>query len=414
MALRRVAALATAGLTVLAAAIFTQPSTAGAAASSGWMPTAGVKFNVPRSTPAREYNLEGQVIGAINHARAGSTIEMVMFSFDRIPVAQALIKAHRQRHVHVQVIVNDHEFPHAQQMLKKALGTNRQQPSFWFQCKSSCRGQGDVQHSKFILFSHTGAARDVVMLGSLNMKVNGAVNQFNDLLTIDGNTKLYTALDQVYQQMKLDRLADPAYLVEKIDSIYTLYVLPFPRPPYSTAATKYTAARDPIIKILDPVKCTGANTPSGRTVIRVNMHAWADARGVMLAKRFEQLYKQGCDVQVAIGFAGHEVRRIFGQHTSRGVMPHRSTGYDTNDDGIIDLYSHEKMLLIDGHYGTATHQKIVVTGSSNYQNGGQYGDEIILEAKRAGLYDSYAKNWNWVWANHTHGFSNATLGSNDG
>lgn len=414
MALRRVAALVTAGLVILAAALIVQPSIAGATASAGWTPTPGAKFNVPRSTYAQEYALEAQVIAAINHADSGSTIEMAMFSFDRIPVAQALIKAHRQRGVHVQVIVNDHEMTHAQEMMKQAFGTNRQKPSFWFQCHASCRGQGDVQHSKFVLFSHTGAARDVVMLGSLNMKVNGAVNQFNDLLTINGNTKLYTALDQVYQQMKLDRLAHPSYLIDKIDSVYTLYVLPFPRGPQATAATEWTPARDPIIKILDPVTCTGANTPSGRTVIRVNMHAWSDARGVMLAKRFEQLYKQGCDVQIQIGFAGHQVRQILGQKTSRGVMPHRSTGYDTNGDGIIDLYSHQKVLLIDGHYGTATHQKIVVTGSAEYQNGGQYGDEIIFEAKRADLYASYAANWNWMWANHTHGFSSATLGPNQG
>lgn len=400
---RRFAALAVAIAAGLVATFVWVPSDA--SSWSSWTPQAGALFNTPRSTPANEDRLENQVIDAINHARTGSTIRMSMFSFDRVPVANALINAHRKRGVNVQVIVNGHEYPYAQHLLFKDLHQNRTAGSWYYQCRSSCRGQGDVEHSKFILFSATGAAHNVVMIGSLNMKLNGTHNQFNDLLTVRGQNGLYNDLATVFDQMKLDRLANPAYLDEKINAEYELFVLPFPRGSAATAKTRWTKARDPITQLLAPISCKGADTDTGRTIVRVNMHAWSDERGVMLAHEFEELWAKGCDVKIQVGFASKAVRQIFAQSTSRGRMPVRSTGFDTDGDGEIDLYSHQKELEINGHYGTQTNKKLVVTGSSNYQNGGQYGDELILAVSSAKTYNQYAANWKWSWLHHTHGFA---------
>ncbi|MGN6250615.1 MAG: phospholipase D-like domain-containing protein [Marmoricola sp.] len=396
------AAVATA--VVLAGAVLAPGASAADTAAPQWEPVEGGLFNIARSTPSEENRLEDQVVAAINHARRDSTIAMAMFSFDRDRVAQALIKAHRQRHVHVRVIVNGHEYPHAQRLMNRAFGHTRSKRNFFYQCKASCRGQGDVQHSKFVLFSHTGGARDVVMLGSLNMKLNGVQNQFNDLLTLNGHTRLFDALTQVFEQMKLDRLAHPSYLQEQVGAGQTLYVLPFPKPPAATRRTKWTASRDPISQILAPIHCFGARTNSGRTIVRVNMHAWDGARGAMLARRFRDLYAAGCDVKLQVGFAGGQVRQIFATPTKRGYVPIRSTGFDTDEDGEIDLYSHEKILTVNGHYGSRPGRKMVVTGSSNYQNGGQYGDEIIFRYFNSAIYRQYADNWGYMWVNHTHGF----------
>ena len=378
------------------------------AKKAGWHPAPGVKFNTPRAG-AKQFVLERQVIAAINHAKRNSTIRMVMFSFDRMPVADALIKAKKKRNVTVQVIVNGHEFPKAQKKMKKRLGTKKQarkrkNKSFFYQCKASCRGQGDVQHSKFVLFSHTGKATDVVMLGSLNMKMNGDANQYNDLLTLNRKPTLYKDLDKVFTQMKRDKLAKPAFLDEKIGKSMELYVLPFPKAPKGTKKTRYTVARDPISRILKPVVCSGARVPSKRTAIRVNMHAWDGQRGIMLAKKFRNLYAKGCDVKLLVGYAGKRVRQIFATPTKRGRVPVRSTGYDTNGDGEIDLYSHEKELMINGHYGKARGKKVIVTGSSNYQNGGQYGDELIFKVFSPGLHTKYVRHFNNLWNNHSHGF----------
>jgi phosphatidylserine/phosphatidylglycerophosphate/cardiolipin synthase-like enzyme len=382
------------------------PSSSDPAAGAGWRPTPGALFNVPRSKPANELRLENQVVAAINHARRGSTIKMSMFSFDRTRVADALIAAHHNRGVHVQVIVNNHEFPRAQHILYRRLHQNRVAPSWYYQCRAACRGQGDVQHSKFVLFSQTGDAKDVVMLGSLNMKKNGVVNQFNDLLTVNNSPVLYNDLSVDFDQMKLDRNppGNPTwYDGVPIDNEYKLWVMPFPRGGAATAKTKWTWARDPINRLLAPVHCFNAATKSGRTIVRVDMHAWDGTRGALIARRFEALWRDGCDVKIQVGFAGAGVRKIFAQNTARGRIPIRSTGFDTNKDGEIDLYSHEKILLINGRYGKIN-RKVVVTGSSNYQDGGQYGDEIIFRVYDAHIYSQYAANWQWSWANHTHGF----------
>lgn len=380
-----------------------------------WRPSAGAKFNVPRAGGERMYRLERAVIAAIDHAKPKTTIKMAMFSFDRIQVSDALIRAKRRK-VRVQVILNNHEFPRAQRDLKRALGPRTKvvrrngkrvrvhRKNFFYQCKSACRGDGDVQHSKFILFEKSGAARKVVMLGSLNMKLNGVKNQFNDLLTIRDSPKMYDKLKLIFREMGHDRVLRDSRRVYKDGKKYRLEVMPFPRTK-ATRKTKWTPKRDPIIKTLSKVSCKGARTNDGRTIIRVNMHAWDKSRGALIANRFRDLYAQGCNVMISVGFAGAKVRNIFATPTRRGRVPVRSTGFDTNGDQQIDLYSHDKILTINGHYGAKHDRKLVLTGSSNYQNGGQYGDEIFFRVFNSRIYRQYADNWGYVWRNHTHGFA---------
>ena len=385
-----------------------------------WKPVEGAKFNLPRAGGEPELRLENQVVAAIKQARPRSYIKMAMFSFDRHVVADALLAA-KKRGVFVQVILNNHEMPGAQQKLRKALGKRTvtrvrtgkdgkkhkrvvQRRQFFHQCSSACRGDGDVQHSKFILFSHTGAAKNVVMLGSLNMKLNGVENQFNDLLTINGNRRFHRVLGEVFDEMRADKILKNSYRKYKIGKRFQLEVMPFARKK-ATARTRWTPKKDPITKLLKPISCRGAKTDSGRTIVRVNMHAWDKARGDMIARQFWDLYDKGCDVKIHVGYAGKKVRDIFARPTRRGRVPFRSTGFDTDEDGEIDLYSHAKILLVNGNYDGVRNRKMVVTGSSNYQNGGQYGDELILRAYSPSLYRQYADNWGMVWRDHTHGFS---------
>ncbi|QCX28181.1 phospholipase D-like domain-containing protein [Nocardioides jishulii] len=390
------------------------------AAKKPWKPDAGAKFNTPRVGGERQLRLENQVIAAINRAKPGSTIKMAMFSFDRHQVADALIAA-KKRGVFVQVIVNNHEFPPAQRKLRKALGNRTvtrtwtdkkgkkhkkvvQRRQFHYQCKSACRGDGDVQHSKFILFTRTGGAKHVVMLGSLNMKLNGSLNQFNDLLTVNDNKRFHSVLNEVFDEMRADRVLKNSYRKYAIGKRFQLEVMPFARKK-ATRKTRWTRARDPIVKLLAPVKCTGAKTNSGRTIVRVNMHAWDGDRGAMIANKLWDLHHRGCDVKIHVGFAGKKVRDIFARPTKRGRVPFRSTGFDTDGDKEIDLYSHAKIMMVNGHYDGVRNRKMVVTGSSNFQNGGQYGDELILRIFSPALYRQYADNWGDLWRNHTHGFN---------
>jgi hypothetical protein len=106
-------------------------------------------------------------------------------------------------------------------------------------------------------------------------------------------------------------------------------------------------------------------------------------------------------VRIQYGYAGKQVRDIFAQATPRGRVPVRSNGMDTNDDGEIDLYSHMKNLIVSGNYGKHSSSRFVVTGSSNYQDTGLRGDEMIVRMFGASATRQYMAQWKWMWLNHT-------------
>ncbi|GHJ59638.1 hypothetical protein NOK12_21560 [Nocardioides sp. OK12] len=391
---------ATAGPSAAAPAVSASAETstralAAAEKKTGWKPVAGAKFNVPRSEPGTQFRLEAQVLGAIRHAKKGSMIRISLFSFDRYPVADALIQAHR-RGVDVQVLMNNHEVPGAQKKLRSVIGANRAKRSYIYQCTNGCRSSGENNHDKYFLFSHTGIAKNVVMTGSVNMKMNGAKNQFNDLWTRNNVPKVYQAFDALHEQMARDKVARPSYWVQNIGKNFQLHATPF----HGNGPDN-----DPIDTILDPVRCkgaTGGTGNQGRTRIRVNMHAWDGDRGTYLARRLRKLYALGCDVRLQYGYAGARVRKELGVRTPRGYVPVRSSGMDTNADGEIDLYSHMKLLVISGNYGNDTSKRVVVTGSSNYQDSGLRGDELLFRMfDQTKATKQYLAHFDWMWKNRT-------------
>ncbi|HET8561874.1 MAG TPA: phospholipase D-like domain-containing protein [Marmoricola sp.] len=371
------------------------PSTLPTAEASAWRPDPGAKFNVPRNK-VKQYRLENELVAAINHAHRGSYIRISVFSFDRKRVAYALVKAHR-RGVHVQVLTNDHQFTRAQGILRRALGANRFKKSFSYRCTHGCRSYAENLHSKFFLFSHTGGAYNTVMTGSLNFTLNSVRNQYNDLWTSSGRKPLHAAFVRVFNQMRQDEPAHPLWYVQHPVRGITLAVTPYPN---------FSAKNDPVMTMLDKVHCWGATGGTGgaghRTIVRVNMHSWNAERGVWLAKKVRSLLAHGCHVQLMYGMAGRAVRSVFTKKTRRGYLPVHTDGYDTNGDGVIDLYSHQKELLISGHYGKDRSHRLVLTGSSNWNNDGLTGDEELFTINRHSAYKAYTRNFKWIWRDRSH------------
>ncbi|WP_191908038.1 phospholipase D-like domain-containing protein [Nocardioides cynanchi] len=386
------------GLTVPTHADTTKSSVTAAAAKPKpkpkWKPAEGAFFNTPRAG-SKEWVLHRQIVAAIEHAKPTSFIRIALFSFDRKYVASKLIQAHA-RGVHVQVLLNDHQVTPAQRMLHKALGTNRFKKSFAYECSHGCRSHGENLHTKFYLFSHTGAAHQTVMTGSVNLTGNSAINQYNDLWVRNDTRGLTKAFRLLFKQMRRDKPAHPAFLVQNIGKDYKLEATPYPNGgPH----------HDPIIKILDNVHCLNAAPGTGNavhhTVVRVVMHAWNDPRGTYLARKIRALYAAGCDVKLMYGISGASVRAVFKNSTQRGYIPVHTTGYDTNLDGFIDLYTHQKELLISGNFGKNRGTKMVVTGSSNWNIDGLRGDEEIFEMRRARAYAQYINDFDSMWAKHS-------------
>ncbi|MGH3414751.1 MAG: phospholipase D-like domain-containing protein [Marmoricola sp.] len=396
------------------------PSTA----TRSWMPDPGAHFNIPRTRVA-QWNLEKRVVAAINHAHRGSYIKFSIYSFDRKPVARALIRAHH-RGVTVRVLLNDHRFSGAQRLLRNALTANRSHRSWSYMCTHGCRSSGDILHSKFYLFSHTGGAHYVSMVGSVNMTYNSVHNQFNDLWISNSHKSTFMWFNDLFNQEAQDQpswrqnpphraneswphpgqsegtesteaqirarlTASPAH------SSVLLQAIPWPRP---------SSRNDPIMAILRRVHCYGATGGTGgsgnRTIVRVNMHAWTQDRGAWIAKRLRYMYAHGCHVQLLYGFGGAKVRHVLAQRTSRGYVPTRSDGYDTNGDHELDKYSHQKELLISGHYGSQSGYRLSITGSSNYADHGLTGDEILFLIHRHAAYNAYVRNFNTIWDHYSH------------
>jgi phosphatidylserine/phosphatidylglycerophosphate/cardiolipin synthase-like enzyme len=400
---KRVLILIVAVLTASVLAVPTQAATSGGTATAtaskpkpkpAWHPTQGAFFNTPRAG-AKQWILHQQIVAAINHAKPGSYIRIALFSFDRKYVASKLIQAH-SRGVHVQVLLNDHQVTPAQRMLHRALGTDRFKKSFAYECTHGCRSHGENLHTKFYLFSHTGGARHTVMTGSVNLTSNSAINQYNDLWIRNNARGLTRAFRTLYAQMRLDKPAHPAFLVQKIGRDFKLEATPYPNG---------SATHDPIIKILDNVHCLHAARGTGNavhhTIVRVIMHAWNDPRGTYLARKIRQLFIAGCDVKVMYGISGASVREVFKNRTKRGYLPVHTTGYDTNNDGFIDLYTHQKELLISGNFGKDPSTDLVVTGSSNWNIDGLRGDEEIFLIRRARAYNQYINDFTRMWEKHS-------------
>ena len=375
-----------------------------AAAHKPWRPTTGGFFNDPWGTTDQKFHIERQIVGAIQHAKKGSHIRIAVYSFDRTNVAQALIDAHK-RGVRVQVLHNDHQVTKAMMMLKHALGTNRHKKSWDYTCKTGCRSNQGVLHDKIYLFGHTGSARDVVMTGSANLTRNATVHQFNDLLVKNNVPELYDQLTKLFDQLKKDKLAKPLYWHKDLGD-FRLWVLPHPHT---------TSKNDPIMKVLDGVRChgaTGGTGINGRTKIRVSMHAWNDDRGIYIARKLRHLYAAGCNVKVMWALAGSGMKKVIGMKTKRGEIRRHANGYDMDCDELheVDMYSHQKYMTISGHYGDDTSKSLVFTGSSNWSHSGVVGDELILRAKGDRLVKQWNRNFEHIWTKRSRPVGGGTGG----
>jgi phosphatidylserine/phosphatidylglycerophosphate/cardiolipin synthase-like enzyme len=359
---------------------------------AGYKPPAGAHFNVPIGGRDAQLRIEKVVTGAIRHAKKGSTIRIALFSFDRRNMAEELIKAHR-RGVNVQVLLNDHQITRAMRMMNRAFGHSLKRRSWMRQCNSGCRSRGEFLHSKMYLFEHTGKAKNVTMVGSVNLTTNALIHQWNDVYVVNNHDKTYDRFRKVFNEMKRDKPVKRPYHVYNINRRYQLQVLPFMNPNRSS---------DPMMRILNKVKCKGATGKSGingRTMIRVDMHRWANRRGGYLADKIVNLWAAGCNVKVMHGSADDTVRARITRSTKRGRVPIRSNGFDDSGDGMIDRYTHHKYLIISGHYGNNTSENRIFTGSSNWALRGLSGDELIFRVRGPRAVNQYRSNFDYIWNN---------------
>lgn len=379
-----------------------------------WKAYQGAYFNNPH-VPSQRYRIERRLLDTLRHVPKGETVRIALYSFDRIPVANAIVAA-RKRGVNIQMLLNDHWENRAMQMVRAVLGTNTHAKNFLYKCKSGCRTLVDQYrnlHSKFYLFPKAGKSEHVIALGSHNFTMNADRHQWNDIYFFEAEKTLYKQFVKLFNDMKKDYSStQPAmhfcgvpvgeYCDDSVDK-YTNWVFP----------KKSTKQSDLVLNMLDKIQCLTPDGAGGqtRTKLALSMHTMRGARGNYLAAAIRDKWAEGCDFRVSYGLIGYETKQILGAQTARGRIPLRSTGldydptddFDLNNDGdddvILTYYTHQKYFVIQGTYNGVPNTNMVLTGSSNWASLGTAQDEIFFTIQGAGNAKRYLKNFDSFWNN---------------
>ncbi len=377
-----------------------------------WTAPRGPFFNDPHRKKGF-FTIERKIIRTIRHTPKGSTIRIAVYSFDRMPVAKALIAAHR-RGVDVQMLLNDHQYTKAMRAVRREIGAKRRADSFIYRCKAGCRSaenRYNNMHTKFYLFSRAGRSKHVVAVGSANLMLNAAIHQWNDLYFTSGDHALHRQFVGLFDDMAKDHdtrqppqrfCGTPvgAACDESVDK-HAVWVYPKPSGPRN----------DLELDTLARVQCLTPNASGGRTRTRLalSMHTMRGRRGDYLAAAIRDKFAEGCKVRVSYGLIGFHTKKILGAPTKRGRIPLRSTGldynpddnYDLNKDGkddlILSYYSHQKYLTIQGTYNGVPNSHLVVTGSSNWASLSPGNDEVRMTIRGRKLTRKYVRNFDYQW-----------------
>jgi phosphatidylserine/phosphatidylglycerophosphate/cardiolipin synthase-like enzyme len=270
----------------------------------------------------------------------------------------------------------------------------------------------NINHNKFILFEELdGQLKEggrvkgkwIVAQSSANWTI-GALRRPQDLVLIS-DKNLYSAYLHYYLLM-----FDNAHKIIDLDTISTQR--PDFKPIWRDTTAGLTAyfgpmdqSKDPVLKILKSLQCNNQAT------IRIAMSGWNgkdnldpeiksdDDRGVRIAKLLKKKMIQGCNVQV---LAYHS-----GKHKGYDFMIRKNIPVGRSS-------THTKFMLIEGilknnffepNAEGQKFRKIVLTGSSNWNNNAFYLDSdptaetILIIDGDSNTYQQYKDYWSWMCEN---------------
>ncbi len=394
-------------------------SAAPAAAKARYTPESGALMNVPMGTQAEKHRLAVKLRKSIWAAPEGSVIKIAVYSFDRKELGDALVAA-CDRGVAVQVVINDNWISRQVKRLQRKLGTSTEPrfddscrpqekpeteeeqaavlasmtPSFMKVCYQACRmyGAGN-QHMKIYMFSRSGDARRVIMLGSNNMTYYAARTHWNDMFTLRAGKRMWADYSRIIAELAQDRPATPRYLKLQHGVFTTEF----------GALEGASRAQDPVGKRLDRVRCKALDGTGskGRTVIRISMYAWVGDRGKFLARKVAGLSKKGCVIRAILSQPAKGVKKIL---RPAGVKM-RTADLNTDEDPETgfgetpwEYFTHEKWMALNGTWA-GKGRRIVWTGSENWSNKSLQNDEVTLGIDRAGAHNAYARHFDAMWSN---------------
>ncbi|WP_460363386.1 phospholipase D-like domain-containing protein [Actinocorallia lasiicapitis] len=368
----------------VAAAVVTVPATPAEAAPM----KSHVIFNDPRS-PKGAKRIENAIVKLIWGAPKGSTIRLSYYRFtNAYSVSDSLIAASK-RGVKVKFIgdsgtMNRNESggqPTGAERLLWALGGD--------QVKTCPKGRACIgeklNHTKFILFSKTRGAKNVLLQSSQNLNATGGyTTDWNDAVVLANAGRIYSTYSSYFNDL-WNQKANPNYWAKHKSVRDTQAAVQFfPK-----------AEGDPVTDMLDKVKCDFTwKGKKGKTAIKIAMGAFNDKR-YWLIDSLGRLKAKGCAIDMLVTVNYNDA-------TQTGAIDKlRAKGITVR---TFDLYKsanpmHSKYILVAGKIGSVT-SKFTWTGSANFTWGSlRQDDETILQLKVIGklgpwkIHDAYRCNF---------------------
>ena len=364
-------------------------------------PPKGPTFNNPFGGNAARYRINTKLIRTINSVKAGHKIRIASWNYRSPGISSALIRAH-QRGVSVRVIMDygnwNPDIPNAiarraHEAFSHGNKHRRGDMTSWLKrCRGACRGNHGIAHTKFYAFDKVNDTKYVEMYGSANATLLAATIQWNDIYTLTKSRSRYQEFIRVFNQMKRDRAVKQGYLHYGHGAMQLGFY------PFTGRHTK----RDPVLSVLNNVRCTGATRGTGvrgHTKIRIAQTATYGNRGLAIAHRLASMKKRGCNIRLVYAMFGRQALQVMRHDAGPGGVPMTHLAYDADCNGIYDKYVHMKSMTVSGVYGSNHHARITWNGSANWTPVSLSSDEVVGRLQRGDVTRTYS---NWIDFLFTH------------
>jgi hypothetical protein len=256
--------------------------------------------------------------------------------------------------------------------------------SYVKRCEGSCRGKGGNMHSKFYLFSRTKSSHHVVMVSSSNLNRGGARLGWNDMYVVKRRKDLYRGFKAMHRLMTDDVRAGGDKVQVKAGPYVARF---FPM----RNASKST---DPTLRDLKRIRCRSA---FGRTRIHISMFYWKGKRGSYLLDEVADLARDGCRVKIVYGAPSRLLAERMRNLARRHLIDLWDSRWDYDGDGLSEVRTHAKYVLVKGTVGKDRRAFRVWTGSQNWVAGSlSRSDETTLNIGLRSAYEGYLKNWDRI------------------
>lgn len=368
-----------------------------AAAPDHYRPKPGILFNSAVGDHPKRRVIFNAIMRSINSSPRGSAIKMLTWNYLTSEGTDALLAAQR-RGVTVRVLMdagnNSDEiggnppFRRLRSQLHRWNDAHPKHAKSWAKtCERSCRGSGGVAHSKFFMFSRVGKVKRVVMQGSANFTLASTNNQWNDAVVHTRGKPVWRFYNDIFQQARKDKPVKRAFVGKSFGG-FSLYQYPMGR-----------EKNDPVMRLLDKVKCKNAGTASGRTVIQMAPDVIRQSRGMRLARKIRGLWNAGCNIRIGYTVVGIDVGRYLRDPSGRGPVPMKHLVQDFDGDGQFDNYFHLKAMSIVGNVGGDRMNHVVLNGSANLSNLAAGSDENVGIYWDKGMTLRYQDHLNYWYDN---------------